>query len=311
MLRERRRSLDWLGSYLGALAIVAVGVRPAQAWSTADAAVERLSRSEILGAMRQETGYDFTTTTNAARFQAQVLFRLASVGSRCGPAGRPWLIDHEDWYRAFLAATGLAEDEAPIFAHLAYQHHQDLLVDCGPGRVLREVGSGEAPALALNVTLWWSKQHEAPQHFSYEDTLSTPQLKVTYHRLMRYRLLDFGERLVYDEIEGLSGRPTTGLLSLLFRLIGEARIRFSRIAVSEDGLQILYAKASKGPLSVASTVTVRPDGVAEKGLPPDRPDLDRIEARLKRDLDVEYVPWDQSARAEALSRADAQERSRP
>ena len=124
---------------------------------------------------------------------------------------------------------------------------------------------------------------------SYEDTLSTPQLKVTNERVITYRLLDYGDMMVFDEITGFRGRPTTGLLGLLFQVIGEGHVVESRVAVAPGGLQITRARAKK-VFEVATTVTVYPDGRTEKDLPPGRGDLAPIEARLKQPLRLRYLP---------------------
>src|SRR6185295_5997195 len=96
--------------------------------------------------------------------------------------------------------------------------------------------------------------------YSYDDTLAIPDLHVTNERVIAYRLLDYGDIFVFDEIEGLRGRPTEGLLGVLFNVIGEGSVRWNRMAISPEGLQVARARATKGPFSVESTVTVYPDG---------------------------------------------------
>jgi hypothetical protein len=251
----------------------------------------RVSRAEILEAMQREKGYDLTATTNEARFQGAVLLTVARSAARRRPDGPPLLIHHEDWYRAYLEVAGLEEAQAPIFARLAFEHGQETFVDYRMERVIANVAGARHPQVALNVRFCWPDVAGAPSHYSYDDLLSVPRLRVTYRQEIRYRLLQVGGLMVYDEIDGLSGRPTSGLLGLLFRVIGEGRITFSRIAVSRDGVQVVYAGARKGPFSVTSTVTVQPGGVATKNLPPDRPDLQPIEASLRRPLGFDYVPW--------------------
>ena len=63
--------------------------------------------------------------------------------------------------------------------------------------------------------------------------------------MIAYRLLDFGDMIAYDRVQGLTGRPTSGILGLLFRNIGEGRVVASRMAISHDGLQVSRAKAKK------------------------------------------------------------------
>ena len=93
-----------------------------------------------------------------------------------------------------------------------------------PSRVIREVVQGPAPLLALGVVISWPAVAGAPSEYSYEDTLSTPHLKVTQKRVITYQLLDFGDVVVFDRMEGLHGRPTTGALGVLFSALGEGRV---------------------------------------------------------------------------------------
>lgn len=83
--------------------------------------------------------------------------------------------------------------------------------------------AGPRPELALNVCIWWPEDSGRPGKYSYEDLLSKPHLKVTNERVLSYRLMDFGDTTVFDDIKGLRGRPTSGVLGLLFQLIGEGR----------------------------------------------------------------------------------------
>jgi hypothetical protein len=97
--------------------------------------------------------------------------------------------------------------------------------------------------------------------------------------------------VVFNEITGLRGRPTTGVLGMLFQLIGEGSVVESRIAVAPDGLQITRARARK-IFEVATTVTVHPDGRTEKDVPPGRLDLVAIDALLKQPLRVRHPPME-------------------
>lgn len=248
-----------------------------------------LSQSEILEAMRPQ-GFDPTATTNGARLQAETLLRLARQARDRDPVGTPLFIGHDEWFSAYLKRTGLAAERAPLFVRLAYQHQQDMDVDYRADRVVDKVLEGKRPDLALNVRIWWPERSGRPTQYSYEDALATPRLKVTNKRVISYRLLDLGDSVVFDEIEGLLGRPTSGLLSLLFQVIGEGHLRENRMAVSSDGLQIARARAGKAFFEVAATVTVYPDGRTEKDVPPGRPDLAALETRLRQPLRLRYRP---------------------
>ena len=70
-------------------------------------------------------------------------------------------------------------------------------------------------------------------------------MRVTNERVISYRLMDFGEMTVFDDIKGLRGRPTSGVLGFLFQLIGEGRVVENRMAISDDGIQVARARARK------------------------------------------------------------------
>ena len=250
-----------------------------------------MSQQDLLEAMRQHKCYDPTATTNGARFQAEALLSLARKARAHDPEGLPLFVEPEDWFQAFLKVTGLTDQEAPIYALLAYQHGQRMEIDYRTDRVIRKVKKGPWPELAVNVMIWWPKTKGGPTKYSYQDTLSTPHLKVTNKRMITYRLLDFGDMVVYDKIKGLTGRPTSGVLGFLFRIIGEGRVVESRMAISQDGLQVTRAKAKKMFMRVTTIVTVCPDGHTEKDVPTNRPDLMALEARLKQPLKIDYAPF--------------------
>lgn len=254
-------------------------------------AAERVvTREELLAAMRSSQGFDPTATTNNPRFQAAVLLQLLRARPSADPEAAHLFLDHRDWFAAYLERTGLTPDKAPLFARLAHEYHQDLEVDARAGRVIERVIEGPPPRLAANVTIGWPVGQPARERYSYDDTLSIPDLRVTNERVIVYRLLDYGDVIVYDEIEGLRGRPTEGLLGFLFEVIGEGSVRWNRMTISDDGLQVSRARATKGPFRVESTVTVFPDGRVEKDLTPGRPDLVPLEQRLLQPRSLRYRP---------------------
>jgi hypothetical protein len=115
-------------------------------------------------------------------------------------------------------------------------------------------------------------------------------LKVTNQRLIKYRLLEIGGMVVYGQIEGLKGRPSSGVLGALFQLIGEGDLKESRMFLSSDGLQVSRTRAEKWSFGVTQTVTIYPDGHAEKDTPENRADLKALAARLELPLKVRYRP---------------------
>lgn len=244
---------------------------------------------DLLRAMRESQGYELTATTNGARFQSEVLGRLARRARASDPSQSPLFIDHRDWFGAYLERTRLTAERAPAFIQLSHEYGQDILVDYRRERVVG-AATGPPPDLALNVCIWWPEVTGRPGKYSYEDLLSKPRLRVTNERVISYRLMDFGDMTVFDDIKGLRGRPTSGVLGLLFQLIGEGHVVENRMAISGDGLQVSRARARKSLFEVVSTVTVYPDGRTEKDLPADRPDLRALEARLKQSLKLAHPP---------------------
>jgi len=257
--------------------------------SSAVVAPRRVSHEELVTAMKGSQGYDMTATTNGPRFQAEVLMRLARKARVEHPEGPELLIGHAEWYTAFLERAGLPKEKAPIFVRLSYEHGQDLQIDYRADRVMEGTG-GPAPEFAASVRMWWPDRPGAPSSYSYADLFSTPQLKVTNQRVIVYRLLEISGMVVYGQIEGLRGRPTSGLLGALFQLIGEGDLKESRMLIAPDGMQVSRTRAEKWSFGVTQTVTVHPDGHAEKDTPPTRPDLAALATRLEAPLKVRYRP---------------------
>ena len=234
-------------------------------------------------------GYAVVTTSNAVRFQAAVMRALVERARAVEPSTSRLLIHPRDYALAYMAATGLRADELPSFVRLPWAYGQYTLVDYGAERVIARVG-GQRPALAISVVAWWPDSAGRPQSYSYVDTLARPTLRVTNERVVTYRVLYFDDMVVHDDVHGISGRPLTGVLGLLFEVIGDGRAVQTRSTLSGDGLQVTSSVLRKGFITVAPTTTIFPNGAMEKDMPPNRDDLDAIAARLKRPLDIEYGP---------------------
>jgi hypothetical protein len=248
-----------------------------------------VERDEILQAMQQSRGYDVTATTNGPRFQSEVILRLVVAAETRDPSRRqPLFLGHREWFDAYLLRTGLTRDRAPQFVRLADEYGQDSIVDFRREAVLAATPAVNSPLRAANVCMWWAHREGGPASYSYEDLLSTPHLKVTNERVITYRLLDYGDMTVFNEITGLRGRPTSGVLGVLFQVIGEGYVVESRVALARDGLQITRARARKMFIEVATTVTVAPDGRTEKDVPAGRSDLAPITARLEQPLRLRH-----------------------
>lgn len=247
----------------------------------------------ITNVMRREAsrGYDIVPVPNSARFFTAVVLGVARNAHARNPDGPPLVMKHEDWYHSFLEVAGLEPEEAPIAKRLAHENRQDVYLDYDRTRIFKSVDPDESVEFALNIEISWPDEPGRPGSYSFYDTTSVPEVQVTNRRVIRFRLLDLGDMIVYDDIEGITGRPATGLLATLFKVIGEGSLKWSRIAITDDGLQIGRARVKKLLFTVTETVTVFPDGQAVKGLPEDRPDLLAVEERLKEELDFEYRDW--------------------
>ena len=249
-----------------------------------------VSRDEILAAMGRSQGYELTATANGPRLQAEVLLRVIAEAERTDPARRPLLFGHREWYEAFLERTRLAPARAPLYVRLPYEIGQDLLADYRRERVIDEVLQGPAPVRAANVRIYWEKAPGKPEQYSYDDTLSDPKLRVTQSRVITYRLVDYGDRLWYAEIEGLRGRPTSGALGALFAIIGETTVVQSWSATSPDGTQVARGHGRKWWFDRTETITLLPSGRGDRGIPPGRPDLAVLEKRLLETLAIRFRP---------------------
>jgi type II secretory pathway pseudopilin PulG len=262
-------------------------------WSSTSDRLRKVSRQEIVAAMRlqQAQGYALDAISNSVRLQAGVFLQVAAWARASATANPPLLIGHEDYFAAMLEVTGLNAGGAPEFIKKPYEFREDYLIDYRTENVIERVVDGKVPLAALNVKAGWPDGPDAPPSYSYEDTSSHPTLEVTHQRLNSYRILDFGDVIVYDDIQGVTGRATSGVLGLIFALLGKARAIQTRFIMSSDGVQISRTTAQK-LIKVTQTITIYPDGTVLKGLPDDRPELSQLEDRLRRPLGLTYVPID-------------------
>jgi hypothetical protein len=242
--------------------------------------------------MRHSQGYALTATSNGPRLQAEVLLHLIQQARATDPERRPLYVGHQEWYEAFLERTGLPSEEAPLYVRKAWEIHQDLVLDYRWEKVVEKVLKGPRPRTVANVEIFWPAGSDVPKKFSYDDLQSDPTLRVTQKQLIRYRLVDYADRRWFAEVTGLHGRPTSGALGLLFKLLGEARVVESRSVLSADGLHIVRGRGRKLGLTRVGTATVWPDGHARKGVPRDRPDLRALVRRLKEPLEVRFRPFE-------------------
>ena len=256
--------------------------------------VQRVSREAIVAAMHVCRGYSLTATANGPRLQADVLLQLIREAEASDPSHRPLVIGHQEWFDAFLEHTGLEPQEAPLYVRLSYEVKQDLVVDYDKGHVIEKVLEGPKPRIAANIHIFWPDSVDSDS-YSYDDTLSSPTLRVTDKRDIQYRLVDYGDRLWYTEVSGLYGRPTSGALGLLFDLVGEAQILDSRSAFAPDGIQIVRAQGRRLGITRTVIATIWPDGHADNDVPHDRPDLEVLARRLEEPLEIRFRPFDDHA----------------
>ncbi len=289
--------MKWRGGFLlAALLILAVpGISLAQS-TRCDA--DTLSRAELASEMRRvvdsQAPFDLLATTNWMRFQSALFLRLVRTASALNPAGGVVSIPAKDLFWEFVSLAGIGIDEAERApAHMLWALHldQETRLEYRSDSIVLQVKKGLEPALAVNVGITWPDREDGQDKYSFIDTLSVPKLKVTNRQKVTFRLLDFGDMVVYDKISGTSGRPLSGVLGALFKVIGEGDVKYARAGMGEDGVQVVRAKAKKLFISRTGTVTISPDGVAEKDVPENRPDLAAIAARLKEDLELEYYPY--------------------
>ncbi len=269
---------------------MALGQAPA---CPADTVSREVLAEEMRGVVNAQPEFDLLATTNWPRLQSALFLRLVRRAIERGSDRGLLLIPAKSlfWETVSLAGLEVAEaDQAP--PHLLWALHLDQAtrLEYRPDSIVREIKQGSHPELAINVGISWPDREDGMDKYSFFDTLAVPKLRVTNRQLVSFRLLDLGDMVAYDKISGVSGRPTSGVLGALFKLLGEGDVKYSRLGLASDGLLVVRAQAKK-IFSKTVTVTIHPDGVVEKDVPEGRPDLERIEARLKEDLEIEYFPY--------------------
>ena len=254
-------------------------------------AVLALENPRGAAAARAHGEFNIAATTNWTRFYSALYLGLVRDAMERRPDGGVLFIPAESLFWEFFSVSGL-NDPAKAPADLLWALHlgAGTWIAYRPEGIVREVTRGFDPRLAVNVRISWPERDDVQDKYSFVDTMSVPKLKVTNRQAITFRQLDFGDMVVHDKVEGTSVRPLSGLLGALFNVIGEGSLKYSRSAVAHDGIQVVRAKAKKF-FSVTATVTVYPDGRAEKDVPENRPDLAAIEERLKQDLEIEYHPY--------------------
>jgi len=279
---------------LSVLLALVFGVAQAQsAWEP----TRQVSRPELVGAMRaeQRKGYALDAIANALRLQVGVFLALAEQAAASDPEQRVLRINHPDYRDAFVEVTGLAPQALPLFVKVPHAFHEDYLIEYRTARVMEAGSALSGLRRALNVKAGWPDAPDGPASYSYEDRSTDPAIEVTHQRVTAYRVLDHGSLVVYDDIQGVTGRATSGALGAVFKLIGKADAVQTRFAIAADGTQVVRTTARK-LLTLSQTVTISLGGKVFKGVPADRPDLAAIDQLLRNhEVNAAYLPLDMSA----------------
>jgi hypothetical protein len=108
------------------------------------------------------------------------------------------------------------------------------------------------------------------------------------NRVVRFKLLEYPDMLVFDRVHGISIRPL-GFFAALFKVIGNPDLEENRIAVSRDQWQVMRGRVNVMlGISKTRTATIAPGGGAHEDIPRDRPDLRALEAPLTQAIEIEY-----------------------
>ena len=283
--RELRHNLRWLRCVW-----VCVLLAPTRLLGVPECPSPRvITRDELIVAMRQHGNYDIVPTPNWGRFQTDVFLNLMHTALARDPQGGVILIPAEDWYQAYVEVARLAPDAIHQGTRLAREVGQMTLLDFRRNGVIRRWQGAQPVKLAANARVYWPDSVRRSK-ISYRDTLTDPKLQVTFHREITYRLLELDSMVFYDDMRGVYGRPTSGVLGFLFSVFGEGALVESRLAFARDDFLVVRAR-SKKILSKTVTVVVPPGGRGDNGVPPGRTDLSDLEQLLRQPIEVEYLPY--------------------
>jgi hypothetical protein len=253
-------------------------------------APRRVSKEAIEAAMRVEAakGYELKATSNGARLLPAVLLALARDAAASDPSGTPLLVGHDEYFQAYVAVVGTTAEDAPVFARVPHDNKEDQIIEYRRDRVLR--GSpNRSPAMALAVCGGWPEP--GPARYTFDDETTSPNLRSIHQRVNSYYLIDVEGLVVLQNISGIGGRATSGLLGAMFAILGDATAVESRSGVTDDNTQVVRATAKKGPFTKSETVMVTPAGVGSANIPGDRADLQALATRLESPISFDYVPF--------------------
>ncbi len=283
------QGMRWTHALWGAGLSVTTTIAAAQTC----AAPRHISGGELLDAMQQHGNYDIVAVPNWGRFQTEVFLNLMRASLARDSAGEVIRIEAEDWFQDYLSVARLDSATAPYGTRRAHELGQWMQLDFRRNTVVRSVRRGQSPSLAANVRIAWPGGPAAPSKFTYRDTVSEPHAKITSAQLITYHLLSFGDdrrgTVLYDDIEGVSGRATTGVLAFLLRVFGERPLSRSRMTAG-GGDTLVTRLDLRHTFGISKTLIVVPEGRAE-ALPSGRRDLDSIDQALRQPLEIQYAPY--------------------
>jgi len=273
----------WISSLLSGLLLCSAPSAPAASCGHWQVGTDTMRR-----VMADINGYDTAAAPNQARFVADFLFGVAAEAAGHGGIDS-FQIQPQRFFEAWLTVTGREADDAPVSMRRVLEYRQRFAVDIDPA-VDRD---GARPRRVLAVRVVWdpSDAPDGAQSYSYEDTRSDPAVRIRQQHDIRYLLIDFGDFIAYENMHGISGRPTSGGLGALFKLLGMAEIESVRLAVATDGFQINRSRVRKW-FGFTTHAVITPDGTAERGIPDSRPDYRRLAERLDRGFEIALSgPW--------------------
>jgi hypothetical protein len=247
----------------------------------------RVPYDEILHAMATHGAYNLTATTTSIRFGSEALLKLVHHRQQVSPGSTRLFIDQTDWFTAHRETAATTYEGMSESARAGFEHHQNVLVDFRPG-VVEKVLEGPTPLLALDVTISWPDSSGAPSSFTYKDTLSVPRVEVHDNRVVRFKLIEYPDMLLFDEIDGISVKPL-GFLSAIFALVGKPDLKQNRLMVSDDQWQLMRGRVKVFPgISKTATAVIEPDGRGHENVPGGRADLQALAQQIERPVKLRY-----------------------
>lgn len=201
-------------------------------------------------------GYRTAAFANQPRFVADLLLNLADRAEARG--WNRFCLDPERFITAWRDATGSSGPLPPAMAQvLHWQQH--FAVEIDPD--LAHPPDNARRWLAVSVQ--WPEDLHPADEYRYIDRSSRPEMELRYRRRIHYLLVDLGTYIAYERVEGVRGRPVSGLFSLPFRLFGPAPVRSIRFTIVGGGVQLNRAEVGRLlPMTVWTRIS--PDGVAER-----------------------------------------------